>query len=149
MRQKTIRLGSISLLFAVIVLCVAALCALSIATAHADAAVTDKYVRLTQDVSAAECAGQEWLADTDAAIAAKGAALQQSDLPAGTELDGSRIRVQLDLDSGRTMTIELRLTGDSRRYEILAWQNSARWSENQQIGNLWTGASSGKEQASQ
>ena len=141
MRRKQLRLGSITLLFTVIVLCVATLAALSAATAHADAAVAEKYAAQVTNIYAAERAGQEWLAQVHAAISEKGGALQQSDLPEGTRLDGATVAVQLALENGRTLDITLELTENAPGYRILKWENSAQWTEDTEIGNLWMGAS--------
>jgi hypothetical protein len=137
MGGKQLRLGSITLLFTVILLCVAALAALSAATAHADLAVTEKYRARVQDMYAAESAGQEWLAAVDAAIAAKGAALTATDLPAGTSLDGDVLSAQLVQESGCTLSVSVRRTESG--YTILRWENTAQWTEDTDIGSLWTG----------
>ena len=81
MRRKQLRLGSITLLFTVIVLCVATLSALSAATAHADKAVADKYAAQVAAMYEAEEAGQEWLAAVHAAIAAKAVGRSNGALP--------------------------------------------------------------------
>ena len=141
MRRKQLRLGSITLLFTVIVLCVATLSALSAATAHADKAVADKYAAQVAAMYEAEEAGQEWLAAVHAAIAAKGAALEQADLPQGTTLSDGTISVELALDNGRTLSIALQQADTAPGYRILRWENTAQWTENTDIGNLWTGGS--------
>ena len=138
MRHKELRLGSITLLFTVVVLCVTALCALTVATAHADAAVAEKYATQVSAYYETESAGQAWLADVDAALTQKGAALSQSDLPEGCTLEAGRISAKLDTQNGRTLTVSLRLAGD--RYQITCWQNTAAWQEDSEIGGLWQGS---------
>lgn len=142
MGHKQLRLGSITLLFTVIVLCVATLSALSAATAHADKAVADKYAAQITGLYGAECAGQEWLAQVHAAMTEKGTALRQSDLPAGSVLDGDTIAVQLALEDGHVLDIALQRTDDAPGYRILRWENTVAWTENTDIGNLWKGSAS-------
>jgi hypothetical protein len=140
MRHKELRLGSITLLFTVVVLCVAALCALTVATAHADEAVAGKYADQVEAYYVAERAGQEWLSQVDAAIAQKGARLSQSDLPEGTALQDGKISAALEPGNSRRLTVELELTdGAQGRYRILCWENAEIWQEEKDLGNLWNG----------
>ena len=86
----------------------------------------------------AESAGQAWLAQVHAAAAEKGEALRQADLPAGTALDGDVASALLEMENGRTLAVEIRLTAQG--YTVLRWENSAQWTENTDIGDLWTGS---------
>ncbi|MCI2046791.1 MAG: hypothetical protein LKJ90_03650 [Faecalibacterium sp.] len=139
MRHKELRLGSITLLFTVVILCVTALCALTVATAHADAAVADKYAAQVAAYYETESAGQAWLAQVDAAVAAKNGDVQQSDLPAGCTITAGTISAELDTQNGRTLQVSLRLEGGGR-YQITCWQNTAVWQEDSNIGGLWEGS---------
>ena len=65
--HRPVRSGALTLLFTVVLLCLAVLAVLSLATARADEALAKKSLdRLAQE-AAAEQAGQEWLAALDAA----------------------------------------------------------------------------------
>ena len=69
MESRPVRLGWLSLLLTVIILCLATLSVLSFSTARADLALAQKQARQAQSVYALECAGQQWLAELDAALA--------------------------------------------------------------------------------
>mgnify|MGYP003187157668 CR=1 FL=1 len=81
MESRPVRLGWLSLLLTVIILCLATLSVLSFSTARADLALAQKQARQAQSVYALECAGQQWLAELDAALAQAGDT---------AELDGGR-----------------------------------------------------------
>ena len=72
MESRPVRLGWLSLLLTVIILCLATLSVLSFSTARADLALAQKQARQAQSVYALECAGQQWLAELDAALAQAG-----------------------------------------------------------------------------
>ena len=72
MESRPVRLGWLSLLLTVIILCLATLSVLSFSTARADLALAQKQARQAQSVYALECAGQQWLAELDAAGAGRG-----------------------------------------------------------------------------
>lgn len=63
MESRPVRLGWLSLLLTVIILCLATLSVLSFSTARADLALAQKQARQAQSVYALECAGQQWLAE--------------------------------------------------------------------------------------
>ena len=65
MESRPVRLGWLSLLLTVIILCLATLSVLSFSTARADLALAQKQARQAQSVYALECAGQQWLAELD------------------------------------------------------------------------------------
>ena len=67
--------------------------------------------------------------------------LPQADLPQGTTLSDGTISVELALDNGRTLSIALQQADTAPGYRILRWENTAQWTENTDIGNLWTGGS--------
>ena len=72
MESRPVRLGWLSLLLTVIILCLATLSVLSFSTARADLALAQKQARQAQSVYALECAGQQWLAELVAALAQAG-----------------------------------------------------------------------------
>ena len=69
MKRKPLRLGSVSLLFAVILVCTALLALLGVMTARADWLMTEKYAQRLNSQYAHEAEAQEWLARLDEALA--------------------------------------------------------------------------------
>lgn len=131
------RLGSIVILFSVILLCVAVLSALSLATAHADASVTQRYEDTVQAIYDAETMGQSWLAKVHTAVMDTPEG-EQITLPNGALEEKGIIEVKLTTET-RELRIRLALTEEQPGYEILRWENLPLWEENQDIGNLWNG----------
>ena len=132
MESRPVRLGWLSLLLTVIILCLATLSVLSFSTARADLALAQKQARQAQSVYALECAGQQWLAELDAALAQAGDTAElDALLPHGTAREGPGVSAVLDgrgrafafcfcgVDSGRriqsdTMAAERRMGGRGR-----------------------------------
>ena len=128
-RHRPVRSGALTLLFTVVLLCLAVLAVLSLATARADGALARKSLdRLTQE-AAAEHAGQEWLAALDAA--APGV------LPEHTTATGAGgIQAGLPLENGDTLTITA--APDGAGWRITSWQLSSPWEPDTSL-DVWDG----------
>ena len=123
MESRPVRLGWLSLLLTVIILCLATLSVLSFSTARADLALA----RQAQSVYALECAGQQWLAELDAALAqAGGTAELDALLPHGTAREGPGVSAVLEGADGRSLSVFAELTADGG-YRVIQWQQSAEW----------------------
>ena len=114
MESRPVRLGWLSLLLTVIILCLATLSVLSFSTARADLALAQKQARQAQSVYALECAGQQWLAELDAL------------LPHGTAREGPGVSAVLEGADGRSLSVFAELTADGG-YRVIQWQQSAEW----------------------
>ena len=113
MESRPVRLGWLSLLLTVIILCLATLSVLSFSTARADLALAQKQARQAQSVYALECAGQQWLAELDAALAqAGGTAELDALLPHGTAREGPGVSAVLEGADGRSLSVFAELTAD-------------------------------------
>lgn len=132
--HRNVRLGTISVLFTVVVLCVSVLAVLSVTTVRADQAMAQRYAQQVSARSELENAGQRWLKAVQDAVAEKGAALTQADLPEGTQLDGQVVQAALSTDE-RTLTVKLELDfdGASTNVRVLSWVNSANWQEDERL----------------
>ena len=95
------RIGPISLFALVIILCLAVMAVLSVTTAQATYAAAERQASFTTDTYANERAGQELVADVDAALApvraahgglAEALSAVRAALPEGAELDGSTVK---------------------------------------------------------
>ena len=126
--HRPVRSGALTLLFTVVLLCLAVLAVLSLATAQADAALAQKRLdRLAQ--AAAERAGQEWLAALDAA--------DPGTLPADTVSTGDGgVQAELTLESGDTLRRAAEPAGEGWR--ITRWQLTAPWEPDTSL-DVWTG----------
>lgn len=134
MRRRQVRLGTISVLFTVVVLCISVLAVLSVATVRADKAMAERYAQQVSERTELENEGQRWLKKVDSALQTKGSALKQDDLPSGSCLDGTKITTVCTAVT-RTLTIELKLdfAGSVPSYTIVSWTNAAQWEENTQL----------------
>ena len=118
MESRPVRLGWLSLLLTVIILCLATLSVLSFSTARADLALAQKQARQAQSVYALECAGQQWLAGDTAELDAL--------LPHGTAREGPGVSAVLEGADGRSLSVFAELTADGG-YRVIQWQQSAEW----------------------
>ena len=127
--HRPVRSGALTLLFTVVLLCLAVLAVLSLATARADEALAQKSLdRLAQE-AAAEQAGQEWLAALDAAA--------PGTLPADTVSTGDGgVQAELTLESGDTLRLAAEPAGEGLR--ITRWQLTAPWEPDTSL-DVWTG----------
>ena len=132
--RRNVRLGTIAVLFTVVVLCVSVLAVLSVATVRADRAMSQRYAQQVTARSELENEGQRWLRQVLNAAEAHSAALTEADLPENTTLDGQTVRTTLTT-GGRTLTaeVELDFDGASPDYRILSWVNVADWEEDEQV----------------
>ena len=126
--HRPVRSGALTLLFTVVLLCLAVLAVLSLATARADEALAQKSLdRLAQE-AAAEQAGQEWLAALDAAA--------PGTLPADTASTGDGgVQAELTLESGDTLRLAAEPAGEGWR--ITRWQLTAPWEPDTSL-DVWT-----------
>lgn len=82
-----------------------ALCA-ELSTARADLALAQKQARQAQSVYALECAGQQWLAELDAALAQAGDTAElDALLPHGTAREGPGVSAVLEGADGRSLSV--------------------------------------------
>ena len=127
MEGRPVRLGWLSLLLTVIILCLATLSVLSFSTARADLTLAQKQARQSQSIYALECAGQQWLAELDAALAqAKNEAELDVLLPPGTARAGTQVSAVLEGTDGRSLSVFVQLTADGG-CRVTGWRQSAEW----------------------
>lgn len=142
MESRPVRLGWLSLLLTVIILCLATLSVLSFSTARADLAQARKQALQTDSVYALECAGQQWLAQLDEALAQAGAdgtlryeALDAL-LPPDTTREENRVfTVQKGAD-GRSLSIAAEVSEDGG-IRLLRWVQSAEWAGEEETPALF------------
>lgn len=125
-----LRAAALTLLIAAVVLCMALLAVLCLTTARADNALADRQLQTLAREAAAETAGQQWLADAEAALA------QNTPLPDGTVQKGSTLTAVLALQDGRTLTITAQIKND--RLTVQSWQTENSWQPSEGH-TLWGG----------
>ena len=144
-----IRIGPITILVFVITLCIAVLATLSVATARANTASTERQISFTNDVYANETAAQTRLSLVDAALAngtdgvrANLSAIEKETQAAArpgsatVTLSGNTLNALFETDSGRQLIVELELSEST--YEIVKWKTAMNWKE-ESNEKLWAG----------
>lgn len=134
--HRPVRTGAMTLLITAVLICLAVLAVLSLATARADLAMAERSLSGLQSRGTAEQRGQEYLAQLDAALK-QGTALPEA---AVQEEDGS-IRAELTLEDG-TLRIVVQPKEPDREdpaaYRILSWKFDSSWEPDQTL-DLWNG----------
>ena len=128
MGGKRFRTGSVSVLFAVIMLCVAVLAALTVSTATGDRRTARRYGEYVQRLTECQNEGQRWLAEADACIRGAG------ELPAGTQQNGSELSTEI---TSGNMTLTIRLAAEGETYRITVWSLQSRWQPEEEHWSLW------------
>ena len=118
MEKKRFRVGSITVLFAVVILCVAIFGALTVATAITDRRTAQRYGEYVEALYRCENAGQQWLSQADAYL--KG----QGPMPGNTEETPEQLKTEITCDS---QSLVIRLAIRPEGYEILEWRCSSSW----------------------
>lgn len=117
-QHQPLRAGAMTILTAVVVLCLAVLAVLALTTARADLAMAERQLTLAETQAQAECTGQAWLAAVDAALQ------NGSALPAGTEQsEGGKLHASLPV--GAQYTLEV--TVDAATLAVRQWQLLQAW----------------------
>ena len=137
MESRPVRLGWLSLLLTVVILCLATLSVLSFSTARADLAQAQKQAQQTDSVYALECAGQQWLAALDTALSeAQDEASLDALLPPDTVRTGSRVSTLQTGADGRSLSIAAELAADGS-YRVVQWRQSAEWAGEEEAPALF------------
>lgn len=128
MEGKQIRLGSVSLLCSFILVCVAVLTVLCIATTRADWQLTSRSAEVTTQWYELQNDGQRWLAQADAALRRDG--WDAARFPEGSLRQGDAVTVTLERE-GRTLTIRLERAqeGADAPWVLALWRSGTEWVE--------------------
>ncbi|WP_255467153.1 S4A5 electrogenic sodium bicarbonate cotransporter 4 [Raoultibacter phocaeensis] len=147
-----------SLLTLVIVLCLATMAVLSVSTAQATFAATERQASFTDDTYKNETAAQRFVAGVDgvlnevrsgqrtgtssiAAIAgelpALAASVSEDGVAAQASIEGAVVHATFSTESGRSLEIELTVK-NGRTYEITQWKATTQWNEEGGGETLWS-----------
>lgn len=135
MGTKKVRIGSVSLLFTVILVCVVVLSVLSISTVRADRALSERTAESVSDWYELQNEGQQWLAEVDAVLREHRWKQCDKFLPEGSVRNDLTISTELK-QKGRTLQIKIRWVGknpDGPRYKVVEWKSSVDWEEDQSM----------------
>lgn len=153
-RGGSVRIGPISLFTLVIVLCLAVMSVLAVATAQATYAAAEKQALFATDTYANESEAQQFVAEVDAALAgvrASGGGLQAAYatvdrvLPANATREDSLVKAVFTAESGRTLEVGLTIQPDAT-YEISLWKATTQWTDTGSGETLWPGPANTREE---
>lgn len=162
-KTNNVRIGPISIITLIIVICMAVLAVLSISTAHATMSISERQAEATKELYLNECAGQELIASIDDVLSdvrasggnssdgckaieatldeisdnAREAADGQIEVTA--EMDGTSVKAELTASKMRQLSIVVTILDDAT-LRIDKWKAAAVQQEPQSAGNLWMGA---------
>lgn len=143
-RQGTVRIGPVSILVVIIILCLAVMSVLALVTAEAEESITARQEESTTAMYANEVLAQEFLAQLDAKLArAHGtetsvrAVLDQVGLPEGAVYEDGVLHLEFVQENGRRLDVELALP-NTDAYEILAWRATTEWNEEDPDKIFWS-----------
>jgi len=125
-----VRSGALTLLIAVVAVCLAVLAVLAFSTARADLALAERAMELD-----AECENEawRWLAQVDTALA------EGASLPGGLAADEQGVlETVIEGEEGRRLTVRLVLAEDGG-WRIDSWQLSQEWQADESL-DLWDGS---------
>ena len=131
MKQVPIKLGPLTLLLTVISICLTTLAILAFTTARADLRLAEKYAETVRSRYALEEKGQAFrqeLSETDPADYGL----------SGWERDSDGVYHTVLTEGDLSLSIGFRPNGESGT-ELLQWQHTKNWTEDESIGQLWDG----------
>ena len=160
---EKVRIGPISLITLIIVICMAVLGVLAASTSHATQTISERQANASQQMYLNEKAGQELVADIDAVLvnqraagasATRAAAAVESELDticqaardtAGgrvdctANVDNTTVKAQFICDNARTLSVAVTIRDDAT-YRIDQWKMASVQQAAPGMGNLWSGA---------
>ena len=147
-------IGAISIFALVIILCLAVLSVLTMATAHSSLVLSQRQAEATHQMYANEVAAQAFVADVDAALSASGGSISSIEgrlasmgenakqaangaTDVSARVDGDRIIAEFGCEGGRTLRVTLAVEGGT--YRIDSWRTIAIVNEEPPMGSLYLG----------
>lgn len=122
MEGKRFRVGSITVLFAVVVLCVAIFCVLTAITALNDQRTAQQYATHIQQIQQCQNQGQRWLAQADACMRGTGI------LPENTGRENDTLSTEI---TDGTVLLKIVAQWDEKGYHIVQWDCTTQWQPDQ------------------
>jgi len=152
-RDREMRIGPISLFALIVIICMATLSVLTIATAHSSLVLSQRQAAATQELYLSETAGQTFIAvfdeiletqATDGKVTDEQLAIlceSAQDVTGGAvevtaHVEGSNVYAEFACEGGRTLKITLAIQPDGS-YRIERWKMTNVVNEEQAIGTLY------------
>lgn len=133
MESKKVRVGSVSLLFTVIMICVVVLSILSISTVRADWSLSQRTAESVSSWYDLQNEGQRWLSQLDGVLRKHPWKDCDAFLPEGARRKGNAIETVLEQDN-RSLHIEVRqanLKKEGVRFHVVRWREVVDWEDDQ------------------
>lgn len=134
--NRPVRMGWLSLLVTVVLLCLATLAVLAFTTARSDLALARRQAQMTQALYAREQTGQELLAQVDALGKSGDTPTQIAKALGGEVSPTTTLLFTIRDEEGGVLDIELAPDWNGG-YEILAWRHSVEWQPSSVDAGLW------------
>lgn len=125
MEHRRIRVGSVAVLFTVVVVCAAIFAVLTLVTADSDLRTARSYRDRVEALYACENLGEQWLDDVNGYIFQGGA------LPDNTREEDGRLVTKITRGA-----MELTARVDAATGAVLEWSCTARWQPEEDL-ELW------------
>lgn len=125
MEHRRIRVGSIAVLFTVVVVCAAIFAVLTLVTAGSDLRTARSYEQRVEALYECENLGEQWLAGVNGYLSGRQA------LPENTWEDGGQLGTEITLGP-----MKLTARVDAATGAVLEWRCTALW-EPEEDWNLW------------
>lgn len=150
--DENVRIGPISIFTLIIVICLAVLAVLAVATSHASLTMAERQATAVTSMYVNESAAQAFLAELDDVLAARegsaGVEAQLEDLcyaaedavggevTATASFEDDHVMAQFNHADGRMLEVTVTIRGEST-YRIDQWKVTAVQNEEQPQGSLW------------
>lgn len=122
MGGKRFRIGSIAVLFSVVVLCVAIFSILTVVTALSDQRMADRYAQQVEKNYQCLNLGEQWLSQADAYFQGKGS------LPENTREENGVLSAEIIIENTR---LQVQACSSADGIQVLRWDLSSQWQPDQ------------------
>lgn len=126
MDTKKVRLGSISILLSVVILCVTVLAVLSLTSARADALMAERFGDQTKSYYELQAEGQAFLAEADEMI--RKGSFETAATNTEMDEDGNLVRV-IEKDSMKLTIVLAKDDTSEAGYQVLSYRTEVLWEE--------------------
>ena len=158
-RSRNVRIGPVSLFALIIIVCMATLAVLTVATAHSSLVLSQRQAAATHELYVAETGGQTFLTNLNDMLKTQGVAPQGGDVLTEKQLkvlcdsalnatgdevettayaDANNVYAELSSKDGRTLKITVAILPNGT-YRVDRWMMTSVENEEQSFGSLYTG----------
>lgn len=138
MKNEPVRLGWLSILLVVVILCMAIFGVLSLSTARADLRLAKMQAEQVEARYLQESEGEQWIADMTQRFGGK-PVNEGVSVPEGTSLANSTLSTVIEDEEGHTLSIEIDVSVPAP-YPVLVWKHGSVWTADDGMSGIWDGA---------